>query len=166
MSVAIFNYDGTRAEEIQGLILDIQTKEFGVAITLADQPDLFDIANFYQRENGNFWIAVEDDIVVGTIALLDIGDDALALRKMFVAPEYRGKRVAQQLLHSALSWADSRGIQNVFLGTTDKYLAAHRFYEKSGFHEISKADLPKSFPVMRVDSKFYHYEFGRTEANK
>lgn len=165
MSVSIFRYDGTRCEEIQRLILDIQTREFGVEITLADQPDLLDIASFYQRENGNFWIAVEDDIVVGTIALLDIGDDSLALRKMFVAQGYRGKRVAQQLLHSALSWADSRGVKNVFLGTTDKYHAAHRFYEKSGFREILKAALPESFPAMRVDSKFYHYEFGQTATN-
>ena len=48
-----------------------------------------------------------------------------------------------------------QGITEVFLGTTDKFLAAHRFYEKKGFRELPKADLPSTFPVMAVDSKFY-----------
>jgi predicted N-acetyltransferase YhbS len=41
------------------------------------------------------------------------------------------------------------------LGTTAKFLAAHRFYEKNGFREIAQTELPASFPVMTVDTKFY-----------
>ena len=43
----------------------------------------------------------------------------------------------------------------VYLGTTAKFLAAHRFYEKNGFREIAREALPDSFPVMAVDTKFY-----------
>lgn len=32
-----------------------------------------------------------------------------------------------------------------------------RFYEKNGFTEIPKERLPGSFPVMKVDTGFYHY---------
>jgi predicted N-acetyltransferase YhbS len=39
-------------------------------------------------------------------------------------------------------------------------LAAHRFYEKHGFSEIAPAQLPPSFPIMRVDTKFYRLELG------
>jgi hypothetical protein len=39
--------------------------------------------------------------------------------------------------------------------TTAKFVAAHRFYEKSGFAAIPKTDLPAAFPVMSVDTKFY-----------
>ncbi|MBN3469439.1 N-acetyltransferase [Pseudomonas savastanoi pv. phaseolicola] len=49
----------------------------------------------------------------------------------------------------------SRGVTEMFLGTTDKFHAAHRFYEKHGFREIEKKDLPASFPLIAVDSKFY-----------
>ena len=32
---------------------------------------------------------------------------------------------------------------------------AHRFYEKNGFEVIPRENLPPSFPVMAVDSRFY-----------
>jgi hypothetical protein len=44
----------------------------------------------------------------------------------------------------------------VFLGTTPFFRAAHRFYEKHGFSQIPKQRLPSSFPIMEVDTKFYH----------
>jgi hypothetical protein len=46
----------------------------------------------------------------------------------------------------------------VYLGTTPLYLAAHRFYEKSGFVEIKREELPEGFPVMEVDRKFYRHD--------
>jgi N-acetylglutamate synthase-like GNAT family acetyltransferase len=63
--------------------------------------------------------------------------------------------VAGKLLDALLAHARARGITEIFLGTTDKFLAAHRFYEKKGFGELQKAELPRTFPVMTVDSKFY-----------
>lgn len=41
----------------------------------------------------------------------------------------------------------------MLLGTTGKFVVAHRFYEKHGFCEIPKHDLPSSFPPMAVDTK-------------
>lgn len=146
------------ADQIFDLILPIQTEEFGIAITRRDQPDLAGIPEFYQRGNGNFWIAVAGGhAVVGSISLLDIGDRQVALRKMFVRADHRGrdKGVAQRLLDEALRWAAEHGVTDVFLGTTEKFLAAHRFYEKNGFDAIEKQALPASFPVMSVDSRFY-----------
>jgi hypothetical protein len=34
--------------------------------------------------------------------------------------------------------------------------AAHRFYEKNDFVRIEKQQLPPAFPVMGVDTIFYH----------
>lgn len=139
------------------VILPIQQSEFGISITLADQPDLRDIPGFYQRGFGNFWIALADDQVVGTISLLDIGGAQGALRKLFVRAEYRGSshQIARSLLETLTEWCYEKQIRQVFLGTTASFVAAHRFYEKSGFAQIQKADLPSTFPVMPVDTKFY-----------
>lgn len=154
------------ADGVVSVILPIQQLEFGIPITLADQPDLLDISGFYQKGNGNFWIALAGGEVVGTVSLLDIGNGQGALRKMFVKAEYRGKEhgVAQRLLDGLLAWCVERGVSEVYLGTTAKYLAAHRFYEKNGFEEIDKSDLPASFPVMAVDSKFYRCSPGSAPA--
>lgn len=149
--------EGFRSQVID-LILSIQRDEFGLAITIEDQPDLMEIPEFYQTGNGNFWLALDDGRVVGTIALIDIGDKQGALRKMFVHHACRGGQpsVASRLLVALLTWCRQRGVGHLYLGTTSKYLAAHRFYEKNDFSEISKNQLPAAFPVMAVDSKFYH----------
>ncbi len=114
---------------------------------------------FYQIKNGNFWIAIINKLVVGTIALLDIGNRRCALRKMFVLSKYRGKEfgVGQQLLNAFFEWAKNNNYEEIFLGTTEKFTAAQRFYEKNGFKQIEKDTLPKEFPIMAVDVKFYKF---------
>jgi N-acetylglutamate synthase-like GNAT family acetyltransferase len=142
------------------LIVRIQREEFGVDITYEEQPDLMDIPNFYQKGAGEFWVALDQGEVVGSIALLDIGAGEAALRKMFVAATHRGGAhgVAAQLLGTLLDHARKNGLKTIYLGTTDKFLAAHRFYEKSGFELIEPHSLPATFPRMAVDKRFYRLD--------
>jgi N-acetylglutamate synthase-like GNAT family acetyltransferase len=148
--------DADQAGVLQ-VILPIQQQEFSIPVTAEDQPDLNAIPSFYQNGLGDFWVAKVNGCVVGTIALKDIGNRQVALRKMFVSAPYRGAHwgTAQRLLTTALTQAKERGVAQVFLGTTAVFHAAHRFYEKNGFTELSSAALPPSFPLMAVDSKFY-----------
>ncbi|PTL83622.1 GNAT family N-acetyltransferase [Vitiosangium sp. GDMCC 1.1324] len=155
--IEITEFRPQHAKELLALIVGIQREEFGVAITAEQQPDLRDIPGFYQRGSGNFWVALASGRVVGTIALLDIGEGQAALRKMFVAQDFRGREAgtAAVLLATLLAWAERKGVREIFLGTTEKFLAAHRFYEKNGFVEVPRSGLPERFPVMHVDTKFY-----------
>lgn len=157
ISVQVFSSD--HQEGVIDLIVGIQQREFGIAITAEDQPDLHTIPAYYQKRTGNFWVAVVENKVIGTIALLDIGNGQAALRKMFVHKHYRGAafKVATRLLETLLGWGRSAGVTAIYLGTTPKFVAAHRFYEKNGFDEIPKSALPTAFPIMRVDTKFYKY---------
>ena len=148
-------------QQVIDLILSIQVGEFNIPVTIKDQPDLTIIPGFYQKNNGNFWIAMEDDTVIGTIALVDFGDSSVALRKMFVHKDWRGKEkaTAQKLLDIVFSWCRDRNIQHIYLGTIERLYAARRFYQRNGFVEVPKSSLPPSFPVMAVDDYFYHYRF-------
>jgi len=144
-------------QQVIDLILDIQQNEFGVPVTIADQPDLLDIENFYCKGKGNFWIATENKKLIGTIALIDIGNRQSALRKMFVHAAYRGKDKGngQQLLDHVTNWCKQQGIDEIYLGTFDRLLAAQRFYLRNGFVEVEKQLLPASFPLMQVDNMFF-----------
>jgi N-acetylglutamate synthase-like GNAT family acetyltransferase len=157
--IGIISYTPLYQQQVVDLILDIQQIEFDIPISLEAQPDLQQIHTFYQQGNGNFWLAITGEKVVGTIALLDIGNQYGALRKMFVKTAYRGWEagVGQALLNTLFDWAIERSLSKIFLGTTEKFLAAQRFYEKNGFTEIERAMLPTEFPVMKVDVKFYQY---------
>ncbi|MDQ7835202.1 MAG: GNAT family N-acetyltransferase [Humidesulfovibrio sp.] len=164
-ALAISAYADADRQGMLDLICTIQRNEFALPITAADQPDLLDAPGFYRRGCGDFWVARAGGEVVGSIALLDIGNGQGALRKMFVrrdwrrgyssAPELGGAGVAFSLLHTLLKHAAASGLRDIFLGTTTRFQAAHRFYEKNGFERIDKIALPESFPVMAVDSVFY-----------
>lgn len=155
--VNIRPFENGDAAGVTNLIVGIQRGEYEIAITADDQPDLSSISQFYQTGAGNFWVAVVDDEVVGTLGLRDIGDGDVALRKMFVASKYRGEphRVAQRLLDAALAWTAEKNSRNIYLGTTSRFLAAHRFYEKNGFELVAPETLPETFPLMAVDTRFY-----------
>lgn len=144
---------------VAAVIVPIQQAEFGIPITYEEQPDLRTIPDFYQTGAGGFWVAeAGSGLIVGTIALKDIGGGVAALRKMFVAADHRGDGTARRLLETLVAHARAAGLEAIVLGTTAKFLAAHRFYEKNGFAEIGEADLPAGFPRMAVDTKFYRLQ--------
>ena len=62
-------------------------------------------------------------------------------------------KVASLLLDTLSNWAKSVELEELYLGTTYKLLAAHRGYEKNRFKEVFKKALPRGFPVMSVDTQ-------------
>ena len=154
-TIKIKEYCGLYDDEIVSTILTIQTKEFGLPITKEDQPDICNIKDFYQKGNGNFWLAIYNDKVVGTQGLLDIGNNQAVLRKLFVNKDFRKIGITSLLYKETLKWAKEKNFNQIFLGTTDFFTVAHKVYEKYGFTEISKSELPPTFPVMKVDTKFF-----------
>ncbi|MFN8345181.1 MAG: GNAT family N-acetyltransferase [Spirosomataceae bacterium] len=158
--IRIADYRDEFQPSVIELILNIQQKEFNIPITLNDQPDLLTIPSFYCQNNGNFWVALDGKKVIGTIALIDIGDRMGAIRKMFVHSDYRGKEagVAAKLLNALLSHSHKHGMQSIYLGTLPRLQAAMRFYEKNGFVQLPKATLPPQFPAMPLDTVFYEYK--------
>lgn len=154
----------TDQAEVLPLVLQIQREEFGIPVTAEEQPDLRDIQQHYLIPGGYFWVAEAEGSVVGTLGLLNIGHGDLALRKMFVAPAYRGKAhgVASSLLDAAIIWARDHGFRRVILGTTEQFQAAHRFYEKNGFEPVPIDELPPHFPRMRLDTRFFSRDLTTT----
>ncbi|MHA4807060.1 GNAT family N-acetyltransferase [Flavitalea flava] len=161
-SISIEPIGNKYGKEIVDIILPIQQLEFNVPITLEDQPDLLDIEKNYQGSGGGFWGAKVDGRVVGTIGLINIGGKGGAIRKMFVRKEFRGKElgIAQQLLDTLIVSCREKNITDLYLGTVDRLHAALRFYERNGFRQINKSELPGSFPVMGADNVFCHLDLG------
>jgi len=63
-------YSGKYDGEIISLILDIQNNEDKIGLPLSEQPDLLDISRSYRQNGGEFWIALSEGKVVGTIGLM------------------------------------------------------------------------------------------------
>jgi ribosomal-protein-alanine N-acetyltransferase len=55
-----------------------------------------------------------------------------------VTPEWRGRRLAKQLLETAIARAKELNAKTMFLEVADTNKAARKFYENAGFVEISR----------------------------
>ncbi len=157
-SINIIGFQPKYSQQVIDLILDIQNNEFKVGFSLEQQPDIINIDNFYINSGGDFLLAILEDQVIGTIGALKISEADYAIRKMFVAKDFRGKdyKVAQQLLDRLISSLQSKNAHKAYLGTIDKYQAAIRFYSKNGFTQLSKEELPSYFPLAPVDNVFFY----------
>lgn len=159
-NIDIRPFDGSFADTIPTFINRIQREEFGIDITLGQQPDLFAIRERYQTEKGNFWVASHAGELIGTIALIDAGEGTGVIRKMFVRTDWRGtpERVAQRLFDTLLAWAKEKGFSELTLGTVDILKTARRFYERNGFTFIDEATLPQHVARMKMpdDNVYYH----------
>ena len=158
INVTIRLFEDGDFQAVSSLISDIQKAEFNIAISKDSQLSLVSINDDYGKGSSSFWVAVADDKIVGTIALLDITGNTAALQQMFVAEDYRGaiSGVANKLLTHLLYEAQKSGIRDIFVGTATALSAAHRFCEKHGFIRYSKTDLPSRFPIKATDSRFYY----------
>lgn len=154
----VIPYIATYKESIAKLIHHIVAEEFELVTSLSPS-NMEAIDSVYQNGTGNFWIALDEDKVIGTVGLYDIGNNQAVLRRFFVDKAYRGNKygISKMLLDTLLTWSKHHNIVQIYLGTRPEFLAAQRFYEKHGFKEIQPYALPKSVPIAPTDKKFYLY---------
>jgi GNAT superfamily N-acetyltransferase len=98
---------------------------FAITVSSADQIRL-------RLNEGPIWVAVEADVVVGTVSVAPKGD-ALYIRGMAVDPAARGSGVGRELMKWVEEYAARRGFERLYLSTTPFLYDAIRLYEKCGF---------------------------------
>ncbi len=133
----IIEYDERYKYEIIDLILHIQNDEAKIDLSLQEQPDLMDINSYYCLGGGEFWIAVNEGSVIGTIGLIKRENDYGILKKFFVNADYRNQKVGLKLYNTLLEYSEKIGIKYLLLDTPSVAEASHRFYEKAGFKRVN-----------------------------
>lgn len=144
------------SDEVNRFIRGIQLEEFGFSETAYPQPELWNIAQFYQRR-GNFWVARLDQELVGTVAILDLGEGVAKLGRLFVHPGHRGHplHLARHLLETAERWATGHLISRICFETTVEPCAAHVFYGRHGYLEVLQSAFPAVFPLCPYPSRYF-----------
>jgi N-acetylglutamate synthase-like GNAT family acetyltransferase len=157
MSFRIQSFEPKYLNEVTDLIERIQVGEFSIPIVEGQRKELQSISTSFQKYQGNYWVALFNEKVIGTIAVIDIGHKAFELRDVFLDKDYRGPRYdfAIKLLQTVLEWSKEHDVETIYLGTTLAFKAAHRFYEKYGFNEIKREEMPPYCQPMDCDEKFY-----------
>jgi putative acetyltransferase len=92
----------------------------------------------YAPPRGRLLLAFVDDELAGCVALHAFGNDGAGeMKRLFVRPGFRGKRVGKALLEAALRAAREIGYEQIVLDTiAGKMDTAIAMYRDYGFEEI------------------------------
>lgn len=153
--IRIETYCGKYDDEIIDLILSIQNGENHIGLTLDEQTDLKAIKANYSGKDGEFWTALDDDKLIGTIGLMMKPDGYAVLKKFFVHKDYRSQKIGLKLYMTLLDFAKSHGVKHIFLDTPAVAKQSHIFYEKADFRKIDISELPVEYSFPDRDSAIY-----------
>ena len=99
---------------------------------------------------GHIFFAIEDDEVLGTVALLHRGEGVFELTKMAVLPSERGRGIGKQLMQYCLDFTKSEGFSGLYLYSNTLLENAIHIYRKFGFVEVP---IPEDNPYDRSNIK-------------
>ena len=135
--MSIVPLEPTHADGFRSLVADT-LREFGFEPDPELDNDLDDPASTYIA----VWVALSGGEVIGSVALLEDGDDTVVLKRMYLRPDQRGQGLGKRLLAIALDWARANNVQVVRLDTSERMVAAQRLYEAHGFERVP-GDAPR-----------------------
>ncbi|GAA4270190.1 GNAT family N-acetyltransferase [Hyunsoonleella aestuarii] len=88
-------------------------------------------------KGGHIFFAKLNNEIVGTVALMPLGDDGLfELTKMAVSPKHRGYKIGQKLMQYCIDFAKNMRLPKLILYSNTKLENAIYIYKKYGFIEI------------------------------
>ena len=108
--------------EYPGCVLDVD----------GEIPELRGIASAFAAEDGEFWVAERDGLVVGSIGWVPAGAGA-ELRKLYVAASERRRGLGGRLCAKVEDAARARGKAHVELWSDTRFREAHALYERRGY---------------------------------
>lgn len=154
------SYRDVDRKQVVKLVLSCQNDGSRPEITLEDQPDLLRIPQEYQEKGGGFWVMEHRGRIVGCIGLMLFPGKLGVLKKFFVDPSYRGApyHLGQRLFRRLLGFARKRQLVSLFLDTPKDTRRAHDFYQKAGFSQVSRQEVPIRYHLPCPDSDFFRLD--------
>jgi putative acetyltransferase len=106
---------------------------------------------------GQIFVALHDDYVIGTCAVIPHGVGEVELAKLTVAPEFQGQGIARRLVEHCITYAGEQAARRVMLVSNSQLQAALRLYESLGFRycpvpEVRKYQVADVCMVLSLDS--------------
>jgi len=98
-------------------------------------------------------VAFEKEIPVGFLALEE-KRPIPEIHEIAVLPAFKGRHLAEKLMHEALSHLKTKGYQRVALWVGEHNLRAQRFYAKCGFKKTGKDGI-----WIRMEKELQEKEF-------
>jgi ribosomal protein S18 acetylase RimI-like enzyme len=91
---------------------------------------------------GFIFLLKDNDVIIGSAGIYKVNDEEFELIKMYVAPEYRGKKYGEMLLQHCLAKAKETKASKIILYSNSKLQTAIRMYERFGFKHVDVINAP------------------------
>jgi len=98
--------------------------------------ELESLATMYGPPKGALLLAEMDGDDAGCVALRDMGQGTAEMKRLYVAPDYRGLGIGRSLTEDFILVARSLGYSAVRLDTIPRLGVAYTIYQKFGFRKI------------------------------
>ena len=107
----------------------------------------------YGIPDGRLYLIYCDDELAGCIGLRKIDDQTCEMKRLYIRPEFRGKKLGNVLVEKIIADAREIGYSYMLLDTLPFLQSAIHIYKKFGFYEIeSYNDSPMAASIyMKLD---------------
>ena len=100
--------------------------------------ELAELPGDYAPPQGRLLLANYSGELAGCVALHDLGQNVAEMKRLYVRPHYRGKRVGFALVQQLLEEARDIGYRRIRLDTVEPVMKdAVKMYRRLGFREIA-----------------------------
>ena len=90
----------------------------------------------YGPPRGRFYLLYLNGELAGCVGMKPLDDEHAELKRLYVRPEYRGKKRGEYLIRRILADAKKEGYSYVRLDTLPALTSAMEIYRRVGFYEI------------------------------
>lgn len=94
--------------------------------------------NDIEKSFVSFYCLLDDEKLIGTVALKKIDDYTVELKALYLDKSYRGQHLGSRLINVAIDEARKLGCKSIVLDSMSKYKEALRLYEKCGFKNTER----------------------------
>jgi GNAT superfamily N-acetyltransferase len=123
-------YDGPTAQQLIGEVQQEYVVRYGAPDTTPVEPTEF------APPDGRFVIGYVDTVAAAMGGVRRLDGDTAEIKRMYVAPEFRGRGFSRVVLAHLESLARELGATRVLLETGQKQPEAMRLYETSGYDVV------------------------------
>ena len=90
----------------------------------------------YGKPNGRIYLAYYDKKLAGCIGLRKLDNENCEMKRLYVKPKFRGKKIASILVKHIIQEAKEIGYKHILLDTLPFLETAINMYKSYGFYEI------------------------------
>ena len=115
------------------------------------EEELAGLPGVYAPPAGRLLLAIHDGLPAGCIALKPHDPATAELKRVYVRPSFRGLKIGQQLIASAVGAAREVSYRRLILDSHASMTKAHALYEEAGFRRVgAPADFPEALKPIVV----------------